>query len=610
MKVLRFCYGEAMKVVPHEVCPVVAAVCRLQLRDTPSMLESIATFAVETAKNDLRKGAAMLCDCMRYEECCNKKCCQLDEALAAMVLTKDKMAKYEAMLCKYCLLISPPRLLDMAQYASATQEFAVRTRYARMNKELLSTEELKVIVSKVCGPHLKLHEIEQIGSLELFSGQELYTYTRAALRRTQQELSKAQEELRTTRNQLEQSERTKQAKQSKLVQTQRSLEATQSKLVQTQRSLEETHSKLEETEARVKELATKVKNQDFQRLRLEQIEIDRRHTQDKLYQEKGAREAAQHELALVREQLAETKAALAIAQKGKLAWQACSYVCYTRSSETLIKACGPFCCADGGSVYDDKRRLMIGALSEAKSSGDLIVAQLSPSALTVTVKSNVVPFSSCGHAPVYDGARFVYFMEDSTKGTHRFGRVNVDTWAFEELPPLPVHSLWKVLTFLQPAAEFLKEFGGCWHNGAVYALDNRAQLCAFDAERKTWSCCGFTLKGSISDEGILRLLSNPHDPQHLYFMRTGRGLWRVDLQRGTVELISVPPMSYDRAYGASLVALDKDTYIVVAALSGCAWHMFESQTNKWTRLAGRAPAFYPANSLVFAPDPHAFFIPS
>ena len=39
VKVLRFCYGETMKVAPHEVCPVVAAVFRLQLNDAKEVVK-------------------------------------------------------------------------------------------------------------------------------------------------------------------------------------------------------------------------------------------------------------------------------------------------------------------------------------------------------------------------------------------------------------------------------------------------------------------------------------------------------------------------------------------------------------------------------------------
>ena len=38
-EVQRFCYGETMKVAPHEVCPVVAAVFRLQLNDAQEVVK-------------------------------------------------------------------------------------------------------------------------------------------------------------------------------------------------------------------------------------------------------------------------------------------------------------------------------------------------------------------------------------------------------------------------------------------------------------------------------------------------------------------------------------------------------------------------------------------
>ena len=54
VKVLRFCYGETMRVAPHEVCPVATAVCRLQLKHAPSVLKQLADFAMELAKSEGR----------------------------------------------------------------------------------------------------------------------------------------------------------------------------------------------------------------------------------------------------------------------------------------------------------------------------------------------------------------------------------------------------------------------------------------------------------------------------------------------------------------------------------------------------------------------------
>ena len=63
VKVLRFCYGETMKVVPHEVCPVVAAVCRLQLKGAQEVVKKLEDFAVKVAQEDVGAGAAMLSEC-------------------------------------------------------------------------------------------------------------------------------------------------------------------------------------------------------------------------------------------------------------------------------------------------------------------------------------------------------------------------------------------------------------------------------------------------------------------------------------------------------------------------------------------------------------------
>ena len=90
VKVLRFCYGETMKVAPHEVCPVVAAVFRLQLNDAQEV--------VKKARRLCGEGGAGGCGrwCSHAERVCAAydKCCWLDKALAGLVLTKQNMADH------------------------------------------------------------------------------------------------------------------------------------------------------------------------------------------------------------------------------------------------------------------------------------------------------------------------------------------------------------------------------------------------------------------------------------------------------------------------------------------------------------------------------------
>ena len=65
MKVLRFCYGETMKVAPHEVCPVVTAVFRLQLNGAQEVVKKLEDFAVRVAQEDVNTGAAILNECVQ-----------------------------------------------------------------------------------------------------------------------------------------------------------------------------------------------------------------------------------------------------------------------------------------------------------------------------------------------------------------------------------------------------------------------------------------------------------------------------------------------------------------------------------------------------------------
>ena len=187
-------------------------------------------------------------------------------------------------------------------------------------------------------------------------------------------------------------------------------------------------------------------------------------------------------------------------QRASAAWQVCSLDCQTKSKTTGI-ATGHEGATCGGAVFDDARHIIVSTSYGANWCRDVFVTQLSDATHgTTTCKKNLVPFSSTNHAPVFDGTKHVYFMERSNKdgNGHRFGRVDVDTWVFEELPQLP-------------GTKFGVVFAGCWHNGAVYAVDADKQLCAFDVAHNTWSRCGVQLPAP-HDDVCVRLLSNPHDP--------------------------------------------------------------------------------------------------
>ena len=258
---------------------------------------------------------------------------------------------------------------------------------------------------------------------------------------------------------------------------QTSQETTEDTLEQTQRRLERTEDELEQTQIRLKQLRTSLEA------------TKRRLEATKRVLDKERRETA---------------------------WR----VFPTRSKTTDIET-GHKGADSGGAVFDDARHIIVSTSFDANRCRDVFVTQLSDDAEhgTTTCKKDLVPFDSVNHAPVFDGTKHVYFMEHSYKdgNGHRFGRVDVDTWVFEELPQLL-------------GAKFGATFSGCWHNGAVYAVDADKQLCAFDVAHNTWSRCGVKLPAP-HDDVCVRMLSNPHDPTTSLLWRWTVGCMWLTLRR-------------------------------------------------------------------------------
>ena len=95
--VLRFCYGAELHVLPSMVCPVVAALWRLDVKDAVDMCSKLCAFAVDVAQQDVKCGAGMLQQCVGYAECCSSQHTQLDVQLARVVLTKHNMEVHFAL---------------------------------------------------------------------------------------------------------------------------------------------------------------------------------------------------------------------------------------------------------------------------------------------------------------------------------------------------------------------------------------------------------------------------------------------------------------------------------------------------------------------------------
>jgi len=169
----------------------------------------------------------------------------------------------------------------------------------------------------------------------------------------------------------------------------------------------------------------------------------------------------------------------------------------------------------GGAIFDDVRKQIISVYQNSNKCRDIFVTRLSDAGHgTLEVKRNVIPFDSNVRNPIYDGSRFVYFVQAGWNNgavlcARRFGRLDLESFTFEELPSLPP----------EPFKCFAPVFYGCYHYGVVFLADSDMHLCGYEVDKKTWRRFGIVLPlggGEPWKHG--NLLSDPTDEKHLYFL--------------------------------------------------------------------------------------------
>ena len=472
IKVLRFCYGEALNVTPPEVCAVYATLERLRLADHGESASQLESKAVEVAEHNLEAGIQMLKNSAMYSECCQSRGREsFLEKLARAVLTARNMSTHYDAVVHGCLMSLPPVALSKAEYGAphtVQSEFAVRMLYVQQHAAELSREQQKELLLAVKRTELSSDEVERLRGTGLFSSEELVELLLAVLKRQE-----------------------------------------------------------------------------------EQQAAERRETQQQLeYMEHAHKNGA----GLTEQQLEALRKLRTVA-----------------SMETFVEAAHSST-RGGGAVCDDQRKLIVSTCADSNNGRDVLVTRLSTTKKgSATIETLSVPFATASHTPVHDGTKFVYFMEGSTVNEpgSRFGRLDLDSGAFEELLPLP-------------DSAFGNTFGGCWHCGCVYAVDAEMKLCCFNTTTREWRRLGVTVpaKSTCAD---VRLLSNPHDPEHLYVFQ-GR-LYKISLVAHTVVRVTDAPEDYDYLRDVLLLGMEDTTALVlVVALRSGTWYMYSSHENQWTKL--------------------------
>ena len=170
VKVLRFCYGDTITVGVDngECCAVIAALFRLQVICAVDTVAKLSSFAMEQAQADLRVGVELLMATQKYPECSNTDFCTLDEQLAEIVLSKERMEEHYDTVVDGCLMRLPPKFLDIAKYGEShtnCSEFTVRTRYVGYNSRSLTPKEKEAIMKKCDWNILTSGKLDQLYKL-------------------------------------------------------------------------------------------------------------------------------------------------------------------------------------------------------------------------------------------------------------------------------------------------------------------------------------------------------------------------------------------------------------------------------------------------------------
>lgn len=191
VKLLRFCYGETMRVKAEsdECCALIAALKQLRLIRTDGVIAEIIHFVVDQAEKDVNFGANTLLTAQDYQECCSDDC-QLNTLLAKVMLDgKQISANYDTVVTK-CLMALPPHFLDQATYGEPHTKYSeinIRMQYVMCNSERLGTEEKEEIMRPCELTSLNLEELKQFKRLGISPGKDMVKVYESVLERVEKE---------------------------------------------------------------------------------------------------------------------------------------------------------------------------------------------------------------------------------------------------------------------------------------------------------------------------------------------------------------------------------------------------------------------------------------
>ena len=173
LDLFHFFYGEVLKVFGRTVVPMLAMFLRLKVKDFPQVQQTLEDLIFKRGKRYIDCGMQMLQQCMEYEECHNNQMTQIDQKLATMVLTHEKIYLIPGIAFDDCLRRLTVRHFSSAQRGLAKIGFNVRMHFVSVNKDRLSKEEKREVIRGCDLQHLSANELNQLRELDIFDKDEL-----------------------------------------------------------------------------------------------------------------------------------------------------------------------------------------------------------------------------------------------------------------------------------------------------------------------------------------------------------------------------------------------------------------------------------------------------
>jgi len=248
---------------------------------------------------------------------------------------------------------------------------------------------------------------------------------------------------------------------------------------------------------------------------------------------------------------------------------------------------------NGGSVYVPDRNLIVANSADMHNGRSVIFIRFTNhDSISKDVKHNAIPFNCGGMYPAFDGHDYVYFFQAGEGANNKFGRLDLESKAFETLAPLPEGS-------------FLVHTSAAANPQHVFAMSNRMEIWDYCVDLDSWTNTHIRL------EKPARLFFDPADLDSIVaFCADSEGVYFIDIEAQTTEKITTPPKPFSlRSNRDAFFARSSSEHFFMFAFLENEWYMYDSADKSWDQLENwEKPA---PNSASFFIEPNtriAFYV--